>query len=609
MENDILSNVWPEWHTVKRLGSGSFGIVYEAARNDSSVESHAAIKVISIPPSESEIDSIRSEGLSDEATRTYLQNFVNDFVNEIQLMESFKGTQNIVSVEDYKVVEKTSEIGWDIYIRMELLTPLTHYISDRNLSEQDVIKLGVDICTALELCAKRDVIHRDIKPENIFINQFGDFKLGDFGIARKLENATGSLSRKGTPNYIAPEIERGSRYDATVDLYSLGLVLYRFMNNNRLPFLNNELQLPNPNERMKAIRRRLNGELLPVPCDASPEMAQVIMCACDFDPQKRFANATAMKNALLNIAKGSESRTASNTVSNTNAFNSSLNGTINANNSFSADSTINVNSAPLGQPVNVTPVPFDSTINAVSPQFGNNTGENVQYNPQPVATFGGKKNNNKTLIIAAAVVVCTALLISSVTSKSDNKSDTSSLNETTSISDTVTSESSNSSESLNDSPSSQFGEDVIELHDMPNGYILKQNQVTDVSDKDYILGDEIWKSAFLYRAGNGDSMAYSEYLLNGKFEKLEFRATPYLGDEDFFESTKVNILVTDAQTDKILYSKTIGSDAVVTEVSVDLTGVNRMCIAVALDSGGNGFVNLGYTFIKDAYIYPVGYEE
>lgn len=135
MENDILSNVWPEWHTVKRLGSGSFGIVYEAVRKDSSLESHAAIKVISIPPNESELDSIRSEGLSDEATRTYLQNLVNDFINEIQLMESFKGTQNIVSVEDYKVVEKTDEIGWDIYIRMELLTPLNRYISDKKLSE------------------------------------------------------------------------------------------------------------------------------------------------------------------------------------------------------------------------------------------------------------------------------------------------------------------------------------------------------------------------------------------------------------------------------------------------------------------------------------------
>lgn len=312
MANDILSNIWPEWQIVKRIGKGSFGIVYEAVRTDHSVESRAAIKVISIPQDESEIDSLRSEGLSQDATRTYLQGVVNDFVSEIQLMESFKGVQNIVSVEDYKVVEKTEEIGWDIYIRMELLTPFSSYICDKTLSENEVIKLGVDICTALELCAKRQVIHRDIKPENLFINQFGDFKLGDFGIARKLENVTGGLSQKGTYNYMAPEIEKGYQYDATVDLYSLGLVLYRLLNKNRLPFLDTERQLLNPNERMVALRRRMDGEPLPPPCDASPAMAQVILCACSPEPSRRFASATAMKNALMSVANSTYQIGASN---------------------------------------------------------------------------------------------------------------------------------------------------------------------------------------------------------------------------------------------------------------------------------------------------------
>lgn len=302
MENDILSNIWPEWQIVKRIGKGAFGTVYEAVRTDHSVESRAAIKVISIPQDESEIDSLRSEGLTKDATITYLQGVVSDFVSEIQLMESFKGIQNIVSVEDYKVVEKNGKIGWDIYIRMELLTPFN--ICDKRLSEKEVIKLGVDICTALELCAKRNVIHRDIKPQNIFINQFGDFKLGDFGIARKLENVTGGLSQKGSPNYMAPEVAKGTQYDATVDVYSLGIVLYQLMNHNRLPFWNTERQAVNPNERTAALQRRLNGEPLPIPCDASPAMAQVILCACSPEPSRRFASATAMKNALLSVANG-----------------------------------------------------------------------------------------------------------------------------------------------------------------------------------------------------------------------------------------------------------------------------------------------------------------
>ena len=83
---------------------------------------------------------------------------------------------------------------------------------------------------------KRNIIHRDIKPENIFVNDFGDFKLGDFGIARKMENVTGGLSQKGTFNYMAPEVAGNGRYDSRADIYSLGIVLYRLLNQEPAAF-------------------------------------------------------------------------------------------------------------------------------------------------------------------------------------------------------------------------------------------------------------------------------------------------------------------------------------------------------------------------------------
>lgn len=304
MPIDALKTIWPEWEIEKQLGKGSYGAVYKAVRKDHNVESYAAIKVISIPTDSSEIDSLRSEELDMDATKTYLQGLVDDFVSEIRLMESLKGMQNIVSVEDYRVIEKSDEVGWDIFIRMELLIPFNTYICDKKLSETDIIKLGIDICTALEICGRRDIIHRDIKPENIFINDFGYFKLGDFGIARKLENVSGGLSQKGTINYMAPEVANSDEYDARVDIYSLGIVLYRLLNGNRLPFLDSEKQLLNPNERRNAVERRIRGETLPPPCNASYEMADVVLCACAFDPEKRFSSATEMKQALICVGNG-----------------------------------------------------------------------------------------------------------------------------------------------------------------------------------------------------------------------------------------------------------------------------------------------------------------
>ncbi len=299
-----ISAVWPQWQIEKQIGRGSYGVVYQAVRRDNNIESHAAIKVISIPSDSSEVDSLRSEGLDLNGTRTYFKGIVDDFVSEIQLMESLKGIQNIVSVEDYRVVEKTDSVGYEIYIRMELLTPFNTYICDKNLTEKEVVKIGVDICTALEICGKRNIIHRDIKPENIFVNDFGYFKLGDFGIARKLENMTSGLSQKGTFNYMAPEVVNSKAYDSRVDTYSLGIVLYRLLNNNKLPFLDTDKQILNANERKLAVERRIRGDNLMPPKGASAQMANLILKACAFDPNARFTSATEMKNALLKVENG-----------------------------------------------------------------------------------------------------------------------------------------------------------------------------------------------------------------------------------------------------------------------------------------------------------------
>lgn len=219
-------------------------------------------------------------------------------------MQSFKGTQNVVSIEDYKVMKKVNDIGWKIYIRMELLTSLPKYTCDKKMTEQDVIQLGCDICSALEMCSQRNIIHRDIKPDNIFINDFGSFKLGDFGIARTLSRMTSGMSQKGTPFYMAPEVFTTNKYDARVDICSLGLVMYKMLNNDMLPFITDKKQLLNPNERDMALERRRSGEPLPKPCEASPAMAHLILKACAHNPDDRFANASELKSALMSVSNG-----------------------------------------------------------------------------------------------------------------------------------------------------------------------------------------------------------------------------------------------------------------------------------------------------------------
>ena len=309
MDLKRLNPAWKEWEIVEKIGEGAYGKVYKAMRVHHGVTSYAAIKAISIPQNPSEIASIRSNGLTEEAAKSYFEGVVMDFVKEIRLMVSLKGAPNIVNIEDYEVIEKEDEIGWDIYIRMELLTSLNDYIEKHPMKSKDIIKLGQDVCSALELCSKKNIIHRDIKPENIFVSEYGDFKVGDFGIARELEKTSGALSTKGTYNYMAPEIVvkdndltvnvySGRRYDCTVDVYSLGLVLYKLLNNNRLPFLDPNASFIKHQEISEAIERRFSGEPIPAPVATNKALVEVILKACAFKPNQRYQNAREMKEAL-----------------------------------------------------------------------------------------------------------------------------------------------------------------------------------------------------------------------------------------------------------------------------------------------------------------------
>ena len=288
MDKDVPVSVWPEWELIEKIGEGSFGKVYKAKRTERGRSFYSAIKIISIPASKGELDSVRSEMNNEQSTREYFRNLVEDCIQEIYTMEHFCGNSHVVSFEDFKVVEYLDEIGWDISIRMEYLTSFMDYCTGKELTEKEVIKLGCDLAMALIYCRKLNIIHRDVKPENIFVSRFGDFKLGDFGTAREQAHTMSNMSKKGTYSYMAPEIYKGEKYDSSIDIYSLGIVLYKLMNQNRLPFLSLDKQLITYRDKETALARRMAGEKMPAPVNASAAFSHIILKACAYEPGKRY---------------------------------------------------------------------------------------------------------------------------------------------------------------------------------------------------------------------------------------------------------------------------------------------------------------------------------
>lgn len=290
---------WPEWQISEKLGKGSYGEVYKVIRQENGFDSYAAVKVMRIPEGDSEIRQMEDNGIS---AKSYFKSIADSVVQEIMLMQKLKGASNIVSIEDYQITGEEDGVHWTIFIRMELLQDLNTYKRNHNFSVEDIIRLGKDVCTALEICHKEQIVHRDIKPSNIFISKFGDFKVGDFGISRHTDKNEAAFStRRGTVSYMAPEVYNGGKYDYTVDIYSLGLMLYQLLNQDRLPFYPPYGQDITYGDTEVALEKRLQGEYIPDPKDGGKELGNIIRKACDIDPKKRYQSAAEMKADLERI--------------------------------------------------------------------------------------------------------------------------------------------------------------------------------------------------------------------------------------------------------------------------------------------------------------------
>ena len=292
-----------QWKAVEEIGAGSYGKVYKSKRDEFGLNVYSAIKQIEIPQSKYEINNLKTEGMTQKDITTYYEQTVKKWLEEINFMSIFKDSQNIVNIEDYEIIQKKNEIGWIINIRMELLKNLNTFTVESKITDKEVLKMAIDITKALEDCEKQNVIHRDIKPDNVFVNSKGIYKLGDFGIAKHIDKTVSNMSKKGTENYMAPELYKNEKGNKTVDIYSLGIMLYRFFNYNRLPFLPdypNDITLES---REEALYKRVSGEKMKAPQNATRDVAEIILKMCNYYPKDRYQSAIDLRKDLDIIYK------------------------------------------------------------------------------------------------------------------------------------------------------------------------------------------------------------------------------------------------------------------------------------------------------------------
>ena len=177
------------------------------------------------------------------------------------------------------------------FVRGEELSSLLKRIG--RLPQDKAVDIARQICGGLAAIHEQGVLHRDLKPANLMIDEHGDVRITDFGIAALTESVSGREAMVGTPAYMAPEQIEGGEVTSRSDIYALGLVLYELFTGHRA------FDAPNLPE---LIRIRRSGTLPERPSgripDLDPRIERVILQCLAPEPESRPASALQIVAAL-----------------------------------------------------------------------------------------------------------------------------------------------------------------------------------------------------------------------------------------------------------------------------------------------------------------------
>lgn len=279
---------------VEKESAGHIGRTCYTLRQTTTGE-RFVLKRISVPASDSQVRAlILSGAYADEAAvHTYYGRVAENIRAELEQGKKLAVSGCYAGALGYQVVPKESGVGYDVYILYPLYISLSDYLSMSAITNLRAINLALDLCDAIAACREAGYLFGNIKPENIYLMPSGRFLLGDLGLVPLEDMKYACLPEDYIGVYSAPELsDITASPNATIDLYSLGMILYRIYNGNHGPF-----EDENTGEAM-ADKLRMTGKPLPTPIYADYELAGIILKACAFKQEDRYQTPQEFKQAI-----------------------------------------------------------------------------------------------------------------------------------------------------------------------------------------------------------------------------------------------------------------------------------------------------------------------
>lgn len=240
------------------------------------------VKTISVPTFTVEMDAMLVTGAFsnvDEANAYYKEQ-ARDILKEAKNLRYLTALGGFVDFDSVQVVSSPEGKGYEVYLLSPQRTSLQKMLKE-NVTQQELLRMAMDICSALSACRHAGFFYANLKPGNVFRCE-QHYRIGDLGFIPLLTLHKTILPEKYRSVYTPPEMQDpDSRMNDTADIYALGMMLYEAYNGGVLP-----------------TQEDVVGQLYAPPCHADYELAEIILRACAIDPAIRWHDPEQMSLAI-----------------------------------------------------------------------------------------------------------------------------------------------------------------------------------------------------------------------------------------------------------------------------------------------------------------------
>ena len=197
------------------------------------------VKIISVPASQTKMDALLLTGAYSDrnSALSYFKSLANGNADEKKILDSLAQLEGFVPFEDYQIVPMEDNSGYDVYLLSPYRRTLERIMTKKPMTQLAAVNLGLDICAALAVARRSGYMCIDLKPSNIFVEGDNEYKIGDLGFVKLSALKYASVPDMYRSCYTAPEAEDAfAALNDTMDIYSVGLILYQIFNGGILPF-------------------------------------------------------------------------------------------------------------------------------------------------------------------------------------------------------------------------------------------------------------------------------------------------------------------------------------------------------------------------------------